>query len=79
MQGACVTCGLPFVLVHEIDGNPIWIYPWPVAGGELVLRGDPLNIPDGEFVAAFHGVGPDGDAFFGIPAGAPRYRKHDCS
>jgi hypothetical protein len=54
------------------------IDPDPVAGGALVLRGDPRDVPPGEFVAAFHGVGPDGDEFFNIPAGAPRYRLHDC-
>jgi hypothetical protein len=75
----CGTCREPFVMVYELDGNGIWIDPDPVPDGELVLRGDPLNIPDGHFVAAFHGVGPEGDDFFGIPAGAPRYRKHDCT
>jgi hypothetical protein len=79
MQGTCVTCGLPFVMVHQLDGHGIWIYPWPDPDGELVLRGDPLNIPEGHFVAAFYGIGPEGDEFFGIPAGAPRYRKHECT
>lgn len=79
MPETCVTCGGPFVLVHQVDGHGIWIDPEPVDGGELVLRGDPLNIPEGHFVAAFYGVGPEGDEFFGIPAGAPRYRRHVCT
>lgn len=78
MSGICVTCGKPFVMVYELGGNGIWIDPDPVEGGELVLRGDPHNIPPGHFVAAFWNVGPEGDEYFGIPAGAPRYRLHDC-
>lgn len=78
MPQICGTCGRPIVMVYELDGDGIWIDPEPVAGGELVLRGDPHNIPPGEFVAVFHGVGPEGDEFFGVGAGAPRYRGHDC-
>jgi hypothetical protein len=37
-----------------------------VPDGELALRGDPRNIPEGHFVAAFYGVGP-------------RYRRHECT
>jgi hypothetical protein len=72
----CVTCGRPFVKVHQSD-NSIMIDPDPVEDGDLVLIGDPHNIPEGHFVAALYGVGPEGDEFFGIPAGAPRYRKHE--
>jgi hypothetical protein len=79
MSDTCVTCGSLFVTVYEIDGHPIWIDPQPTPDGNLVLRGDPNNIPPGEFVAAFHGVDPDGDEFLGIPPGAPRYQQHDCN
>ena len=78
MSDLCVTCGGLFVTVYEMDGHAIWIDPQPAPDGELVLRGDPNNIPPGEFVAAFHGVGTAGDEFLGIPAGAPRYRQHNC-
>jgi hypothetical protein len=78
MPETCVSCGGEFVQVYEMDGHGIWIDPDPVPGGELVLRGDPRNIPPGEFVAAFHNVGPEGDEFLGVPAGAPRYRGHAC-
>lgn len=78
-QGTCVNCGAPFTIVYELDGHAIWIDPDPVPDGQLALRGDPHNIPPGEFVAAFHAIDPEGDEFFGIPAGAPRYRKHNCT
>ncbi len=78
MSETCVTCGRPFVTVHQMDGHGIWIDPVPAPDGEVVLRGDPNNIPPGEFVAAFYGVSADGDGFLGVPAGAPRYRRHDC-
>lgn len=76
IRGTCRDCFEPFVVVYTIDGHPFWIYPDPVEDGELVLKGDPLNIPAGHFVAALYGVGPEGDEFFGIPADAPRYRRH---
>jgi hypothetical protein len=79
MPDICVSCGRQFALVVELGGNSIWIDPEPVPDGELVLRGDPLNIPEGHFVAAFWNVGAEGDEFFGIPAGAPRYNTHVCS
>lgn len=78
MADTCVTCGQSFVTVYETDGHGIWIDPVPTPDGELVLRGDPNNIPPGEFVAAFYGVGPEGSEFLGVPAGAPRYRRHKC-
>jgi len=73
----CINCGRPFAVVFNAS-NPIMIDPEPVEDGELVLRGDPGSCPDGEFVAAFYGVGPEGDEFWGVPAGAPRYREHVC-
>lgn len=79
MAETCVTCGKSFVRAHEMDGNAIWIDPEPTVDGDLVLRGDPDNIPPGEFVAAFHDVGTDGDVYLGIAPNAPRYRKHTCS
>jgi len=79
MSDTCVTCGQPSVLVYELDGNPIRIDPLPCDDGELVLRGDPLDIPVGEFVLALYGVADDGDAASGIPSGAPRYRQHVCN
>lgn len=73
----CPRCGEMVALVHWSD-HQMWIDVEPVADGELTLRGDHRAIPDGHFVAAFFGVGPEGDEFFGVPAGAPRYRRHEC-
>lgn len=74
---ACPYCGAEIGLVYNA-GNPIWIDLEPAPDGPIVLRGDPLSVPAGHFVAAFFGVPSEGDEFFGIAAGAPRYRRHVC-
>jgi hypothetical protein len=74
----CPTCGEQIALVHWAD-HQMWIDVEPVDNGELTLRGDHRAIPDGHFVVAFFGVGPEGDEFFGVPAGAPRYHRHSCT
>lgn len=77
MIRTCVTCQRPTVVAREIDGNIQIVDPNPVAGGDLVLRGD-----FGDQPTALWGVDPAGETLpWGttIPAGAPRYRKHDCS
>lgn len=74
----CVTCQRPFLLAYEIDGNPRWVDLEPVPGGDIALVFPREPGPD-TCVTLLHGVGPGGDPFFGLPAGAPRYRLHDCA
>ncbi|WP_431881956.1 hypothetical protein [Micromonospora chalcea] len=76
VRRSCVTCGGATQLAHEINGHLVVIDPEPVDGGDLVLIGRP------EDPTVVWGVSPGGETLpWGptVPAGAPRYRKHECA
>ncbi len=73
MRRTCIICQREQILAREIDGNIVLLDPEPSPDGQLVVQGDLNDEP-----RALWGVDPEGDEFFGIPAGAPRYRRHDC-
>lgn len=76
MIRACVTCGQDTISAREIDNAIRVVDPTPVPDGGLVLVGDLADKP-----TALWGVDPAGETMpWGtvIPAGAPRYREHEC-
>lgn len=78
MRRVCVTCGREQILGREIDGNIIILDPEPVDATlsdlALTVLGDLDDQP-----TVLWGIATEGDRFWNIPAGAPRYRKHDCA
>lgn len=74
MRRSCAFCRADLLVAREIDNHIRIVDAEPVPDGELVLK---FYGPDQE-PTAFWSVDPDGDEFFDIPAGAPRYRRHEC-
>lgn len=71
----CTTCGGRFIRARAADNAIVWVHPEPVDGAAIVLAGDPASEP-----TALWGLAPgEGDELYGVPPGAKRYRRHDCT
>ena len=68
-------CGADTIVAREIDNAIRVVDAGPTLDLEsVVLLGDMRDEP-----TALWGIDPAGDDFYGIPADAPRYRKHECA
>lgn len=77
MRRQCGICKREVIRAREIDGLLRSVDPDPVEDGGLVLVGDIDDQP-----LALWGVEEEGATMpWGtvIPAGAPRYAKHECT
>lgn len=71
MAQPCISCQVPTLMVWNAN-NPLRIEAEPVEDGELVV------VFNDDHGIAYYGIDPEGDEFWKIPAGAPRFRQHRC-